>query len=127
MTTTRVPLAPRILREEWAVLAEHPAPTGRFDADRVADLPEAARRRLRHAIEPGTPLWRGVELTMTGHIKLGTWRPFTAREVLAPPHGFIWAATARVAGLPVTGFDRFSAGSGQMRWRLLGGIPLMSR
>jgi hypothetical protein len=46
--------------------------------------------------------------------------------VLAPPHGFIWAATARVAGLPVTGFDRYGAGTGQMRWRLLGLVPVVT-
>jgi hypothetical protein len=55
---------------------------------------------------------------MRGHIRLGGWRPFTAQQVLAPS-GFVWAATARVAGLPVTGFDRYSSGTGQMRWRLL--------
>lgn len=63
---------------------------------------------------------------MHGEIKLGAWRPFTARQVLTPPRGFIWAASARVAGLPVSGFDRYSSGSGQMRWRLLGLIPVMS-
>jgi hypothetical protein len=69
--------------------------------------------------------WSSVQLTMRGHIRLGSWRPFTA------PTGpgalrFIWAATARVAGLPVTGFDRYSFGTGQMRWRLLGLVPVMT-
>jgi hypothetical protein len=31
---------------------------------------------------------------MHGQIKLGRWRPFTARQVLTPPDGYIWAATA---------------------------------
>jgi hypothetical protein len=92
----------------------------------VTGLPEPARRWLLHAIAPGTPLWPSVELSMRGEIKLGAWRPFTARQVLAPPHGFIWAATARVSGLPVTGFDRLSSGSGQMRWRLGGLVPVLS-
>jgi hypothetical protein len=70
--------------------------------------------------------WSSVQLTMRGHIRLGSsWRPFTAQQVLAPS-GFIWAATARVAGLPVTGFDRYSFGTGQMRWRLLGLVPVMT-
>ncbi len=35
-------------------------------------------------------------------------------------------ATARLFGLPVIGFDRYTRGSGQMRWRLAGAIPVMS-
>ena len=63
---------------------------------------------------------------MHGHIRLGSWRPFTATQVLAPPDGFIWAATARVLGLPISGYDRFSSGTGQMRWRLLGLVPVLT-
>jgi hypothetical protein len=67
-----------------------------------------------------------VQLFMRGQIRLGQWRPFTARQVLAPPAGYIWAATARLAGLPVTGYDRLSSGTGEMRWRLLRLIPVMT-
>jgi hypothetical protein len=97
-----------------------------FRPDLVTGLPEPARRWLTHAIRPATPLARSVELQMHGHIRLGTWRSFTATQVLAPPDGFIWAATARVLGLPVSGYDRFSSGTGQMRWRLLGLIPVLT-
>lgn len=116
--------ATRGVRAEWARLADQPAPSGRFTRDAVADLPEPARRWLLHAIAPGTPLSPVVELTMRGQIRIGRWRPFTARQVLAPPHGFVWAATARFAGLPVTGFDRYGGGTGQLRWRLLGLVPV---
>ncbi|HEX8489085.1 MAG TPA: DUF6544 family protein [Propionibacteriaceae bacterium] len=92
----------------------------------VAHLPEPAQRWLTHAIAPGTPLATSVELRMSGQIRLGAWRPFTARQVLAPPDGFVWAATARVAGLPVSGFDRLSSGAAEMRWRLLGLIPVLT-
>src|SRR3712207_9074453 len=84
----------------------------------VAGLPEPARRWLTHALAPGTPLWPSVVLTMRGEIRLGAWRPFTATQVLRPPHGFVWAATARVAGLPVVGYDRYGSGSGEVNWRL---------
>jgi hypothetical protein len=97
-----------------------------FDPVMIAGLPEPARRWLSHAIEPGAPLWRRAELTMHGQIKLGRWRPFTARQVLDPPGGYLWAATARLAGLPVTGYDRLSSGAGQMRWRLLRLIPVLT-
>jgi hypothetical protein len=120
------PAAARSLRAEWARLAGGERHAGTFAPDSVDDLPEPARRWLTHAIAPGTPLWTSAQLRMRGTIKLGAWRPFTARQVLSPPHGFIWAATARIAGLPVTGFDRYSSGTGQMRWRLLGLLPVMT-
>ena len=34
-------------------------------------------------------------------------------------------ATARLLGLPVVGFDRYTRGSGQMRWRLRNLLPVM--
>jgi hypothetical protein len=104
-----VPRAARSLRVEWARLAE---PPGRgqpgFDPSTVADLPEPARRWLVHAITPGTPLWRSVTLTMRGKIRIGAWRSFTATQVIAPSEGYVWAATARIFALPVTGFDRLT-------------------
>lgn len=115
------------MRAEWARLAavrdELP---DIFAPEELAGMPEPARRWLRHAIAPGTALARSVTLTMRGQIRIGAWRPFTARQVLTPPEGFVWTATARVAGLPVTGFDRWSADTGEMRWRLLGLVPVMS-
>jgi hypothetical protein len=124
--TLAVPKQAGAVRQEWLRLAAAAAATEKFDPTMTAELPAAVQRWLSHAILPGTPLWRSVELTMHGQIKLGRWRPFTARQVLAPPDGYIWAATARLAGLPVTGYDRLSSGTGQMRWRLLGMIPMMT-
>jgi hypothetical protein len=97
-----------------------------FDPVAIAGLPEPARRWLGHAIAPGTPLWSSVELTMHGQIKLGRWRPFTARQLLTPPDGYIWAARTRLAGLPVTGYDRLGPGGGEMRWRLMRLIPVLN-
>ncbi len=112
----------------------HPtAPTGprrdggqRFTAALVAHLPEPARRWLRHAIPVGTPLWGSVELEMRGRIRLGSWRSFTASEVINPPNSFTWGARTRLFGLPVRGYDRYQHGSGETRWRLAGALPVMS-
>lgn len=123
---SRVPRQARPVRGEWQLLAAATPEPAAFGPAVTAGLPEPARRWLAHAIPPGTPLWRTAELVMRGTIKLGGWRPFTARQVLAPPEGYIWAATARLMGLPVTGYDRLSSGSGQMRWRLLGVIPVLA-
>ncbi|WP_019136155.1 DUF6544 family protein [Cellulomonas massiliensis] len=112
--------------QAWQELSASGAPSGTFTPELVADLPAAARRWLRYSIAPGTPLHRSAVVTMEGEIRLGAWRPFRARQVLAPPDGFVWRATARVAGLPVTGFDRRSGGTGEMRWRLAGLVPVMT-
>jgi len=125
MIATQVPRAARSRRRDWVRLATGTA-ADPFTAERTVGLPEPARRWLTHAIAPGTPLWSSVELTMHGEIRLGTWRPFHARQILAPPAGFIWAASARIAGLPVVGFDRYSNTSGEMRWRLLGLAPVLT-
>ncbi|HEV7211397.1 MAG TPA: DUF6544 family protein [Blastococcus sp.] len=112
---------------DWVALGR-PAPAGpafRATAD-VGGLPEPVRRWLQHAIADGTPAVRGAELTMHGEIRLGRWAPFTAVQRLSVADGFVWAATARPLGLPVLGFDRWTRGTGEMRWRLLDTVPVMS-
>jgi hypothetical protein len=120
LTTFAWPDAARTVRDDWDTLS---APGPAFTP--TDDLPDAARRWVRHAIAPGTPLHRAATITMHGSIRLGRWRPFTARQVLAPGRGFIWAAKSRLAGLPISGFDRYSNGAGEMRWRLAGRVPLI--
>jgi len=126
MDDVPVPRAARAVRCDREQLASASGSPEPFDESMLADLPEPARRWLRHAIAPGAPLWQSVVLTMSGEIRLGSWRSFTAHQVLAPPHGFVWAATTRIFGLPVRGFDRYSSGSGQMNWRLGGLTPVMT-
>jgi hypothetical protein len=103
------------IQQEWLRLATGTADPPGFALAMIADLPEPAQRWLSHAITPGTPLWQTAELTMHGQIRLGQWRPFMAHQIIAMPRGYIWAATARVAGLPVTGFDRLSSGTAVAR------------
>lgn len=120
------PAAAADVRGDWDRLSTPTADPTPFTPGMAGGMPEPARRWLIHAIAPGTSLWRSVEFRMSGQIRLGAWQPFTATHILAPPEGFIWAATARVLGLPVAGYDRLSSGTGQMRWRLLGIVPVMS-
>jgi hypothetical protein len=84
------------------------------------------RRWLRHSITAGTPLAQAALLAMTGEIRLGRWRAFRATQLLAPGRGYVWAASTRFAGLPVTGLDRYSNGCGEMRWRMAGVLPFAS-
>ncbi len=102
-------------------------PTGkRFDPGTLANLPEPAGRYLRHAIAPGTGLATAVRLRMHGTIRLRGWMPFTAVQVINRNRGTIWSASVRMGGLPVRGYDRLVDGIGEMRWRMLGIIPVMS-
>lgn len=62
---------------------------------------------------------------MHGSIRLGDWRTFQAAQRLTPSDGFVWSANANLFGMPVVGFDRYTRGSGQMRWLLLNLFPVM--
>jgi hypothetical protein len=98
-----------------------------FDSTSIASLPEPARRYVEHAIAPGTPLASAVRLRMRGEIKLGRWLPFNAEQVIHADRGFIWTATVRLLGVPIFGgFDRLLDGAGEMRWKLLGIVPVMT-
>jgi Family of unknown function (DUF6544) len=92
----------------------------------LCGLPEGAQRYLEHAIAPGTRLARAVRLRMHGEIRLKSWFPFTAEQVLSAQRGIIWMATVRMYGLPIRGFDRVIDGAGTMRWKLLGIVPFVS-
>jgi hypothetical protein len=110
---------------DWAAPAAPTLAQPTFEPESLHDLPEPVRRWLIHVLRPGSPLQTTVELRMHGEIRLGPWRSFTARQRISAAHGFVWAATARLFGLPVIGFDRYTRGSEQMRW-LLNAIPVMA-
>lgn len=115
----------RAARSEWDGLAEPTLTPTTLQPSDTAELPDPVQRWLGRAVDPGTPLRSRVELRMRGQIRLRGWRRFTAVQRLGPG-GFVWCARLRLAGLPVVGFDRYTCGCGQMRWRLLGAVPLVS-
>jgi hypothetical protein len=115
----------RSLHEDWERLAVATTTPAGFDPVMLTDLPEPVRRWLTHAIAPGTPLRRVAVLHQHGQIKIGRWQRYDADWILAPPHGFIWAATTRLGPLSIRGFDRYTNGTGEMRWRLFGRIPFI--
>ena len=53
-------------------------------------------------------------------------KPFDAEQVISRTRGMIWAARTQLFGIPVSGFDRLVDGAGQMRWKVLGAIPVMT-
>jgi hypothetical protein len=113
------------VRADWTSLGSSTATPSVFDPSACVDLPEPVRRWLGQAIERGTSLATAAEVRMHGEIRLGKWRSFTAVQRMTPTGGFIWAATARMLGMPIVGFDRYTRGSGQIRWRLLDAVPVV--
>ena len=119
--------ARRKLRKRRASLRTERTLGDSFDSDSIADLPPAARRYLRHAIEPDTPLARRVELTMDGQLHLGDrWLSFDAEETLAARRGFVWRPRVRFGvGLWFSGADFHVDGTGGQRFALAGLVPIV--
>jgi hypothetical protein len=112
---------------DWAALSDATDRFRVFDPGLVEDLPEPVQRWLLHAITPGSALLTGLDVECTGHLRLGrSWRAFCSRQRSTLAQGFVWSARTRMAGLPVTGFDRFTRGEAEMRWRLLHRLRLVA-
>jgi Family of unknown function (DUF6544) len=113
----------------WQAL-EAPSLHQVFTDDMVSDLPAPARRYLLHAIRTGTPLASSVSLEMRGTIRLKPeqeWAPMKARQILAPPKGFVWQAEVGDGLMRFSGGDHYANGSGRVRFWLLGFIPLVKQ
>ncbi|MEV5570144.1 DUF6544 family protein [Spirillospora sp. NPDC052269] len=124
---TRRPRLTEDVQHDWERLALPSGPVGTFTPELADRLPVAARRWLLHAIAPGTPLLTTALLETHGRIRVnGRWWPYDAEQVLRPFQGFVWAATTRRGGLPVTGFDEYRNGQGRTHWRILGRLPMIS-
>jgi len=120
----------REAREAWSALAakERPSPAP-FAPEMVAGLPDPARRYFIYAIAPGTPLRMVAEIDMIGEIGLGdrdapNYQPMTAREILAPPHGFVWAPRIGSGLSRVTGSDACIGNQAWTRFWLFGSVPV---
>ncbi len=116
---------PDAAKRSWAELGSSISTGEPFEPGMVDLLPAPVARWLRHAIAPGTPLREGVQVSMHGNIKIGKWMPFTADQIVAST-GYLWAAEAGRFPIMVRGFDRYSATTAQMSWRLFGLIPVVS-
>jgi hypothetical protein len=112
---------------EWSALGEPTDGFRVFDPALLHDLPKPVQRWMRHVVAPGAALLTGVETEWTGHLRMGrSWRRFCSRQRATLGGGYVWAARTRLAGLPVTGFDRYTHDEGEMRWRLLRHLRLVA-
>lgn len=114
----------------WRQIAEGRRAGGVYDPAMVADLPVVARRYFGHAIAPGTPLALRAVVAMEGEFLLGTGPgvrslPMVAREVIAPPHGFVWMPRIGRFPLILRGADGYFRGAAWVRFWLAGLFPLV--
>ena len=103
--------------EMGRLIATQPTDPPRFTAAMVADLPEPARRFFTFAIAEGTLLHTVARLEMEGQFGMGNkasprYLPMRATQVLAAPHGFVWAMSGgngavRMAGSDSAAWTRF--------------------
>lgn len=112
------------LDDLWALAAS--PPTSRNPADSAPPQSELHRAYFGHAIRSGTAMASRVRLEMKGAIKIKDWIPFTATQVVDATQGFVWKARAHRGPFLISGFDRYTDGIGEMRWKLLGLIPVMN-
>lgn len=96
--------------QETRLIATQPANPPRFTPAMVADLPAPARRFFTFAIAAGTPLYTVARLEMQGQFGMGDkaapgYMPMRARQVLAAPHGFVWAMACRSGARAMSGSD----------------------
>jgi hypothetical protein len=97
-----------------------------FDPVDVEQLPEPARRYLRHSIADGAPPARSVELDLTGRIRLGRWWHYDARQRLNAFDGYRWEETASVAGFSIRGCDLLDNGVADVHHVAFGHVPVVS-
>lgn len=118
--------AARVAEDDLTTVA---VPARVFSETDLDGLPNAAQRYLRHAIAPGTPLVSSCVLTMEGSLAPSPGAApvsLTAIETLAPRHGFVWTARARMKGVPVLVRDTYHANRGTLGVTALGIVPLSS-
>jgi hypothetical protein len=96
----------------------------------VAGQPEVVRRYFLHAIAPGTPIRSVVELQMKGKFLLGDRKSnqeyqMVARQMLAPPHQFVWIPDLRSGPLHIVGSDALFSGEAWTRFWINSVVPVV--
>lgn len=113
----------------WRLLDQAERGDEPFTEERVAGLPDPARRYFLHAIQPGTRLASRLHWRYAGHMKPGPklpWMALRAEQILVKERGFVWRAWARTGPLVVTASDHYLDGAGRMRLALYGLVPVVT-
>lgn len=114
-------------RRTWReLIARAGPPQAVFDTTMIEGLPEPAQRYFLYTIKAGTPLAMAAELDMCGELCFGTshqpkCKPMKARQVLAPPHGLVWALESG----SINGSDGATPSTSWTRFWLFNVIPVV--
>lgn len=101
-----------------------------FELSLSEGLPEPAQRYFNFMIAPGAQLSATTEITMGGALALGTkdkpnYQPMQARQILSPPHGFVWNLEAGRWPVRIAGSDGIEGGNSWVRFWLMGIVPVV--
>ena len=108
-------------------------PVAAVPAGEMRALPEPVARYFARVLTPGQPPIRAARVEQEGEFRAGgadaAWSPFTAvQHFAASPPGFVWNARIRMAPLlSVRVRDGYVGGTGEMRARLAGLLPVVDR
>ncbi len=116
----------RIDTQVWGHLRNFAENEGVYDPVMVKDLPEPARRYFNYTITEGAPLVRVVEIDMHGQLGLGdkaepNYIAMKARQILAPPHGLVWALQSG----SISGSDGATPKNSWTRFWLFNVVPVV--
>jgi hypothetical protein len=119
----------RVAERTWNLLSSTSKEPRSFSEQMVADLPEPARRYFQFSIAEGTPLYKVVELDMTGQLSLGSkdqpnYMPMRATQILAPALGFVWRPRFGAGPMRISGSDSYHEGYGWTRFWLWSLFPV---
>ncbi len=118
----------RTVQQMWQALQMPPLPE-QFSEQHIQDLPEPVQRYFRHAIAPGTPLARAIELKMHGQFRIqadAPWMAMQAQQIVAPWQGLVWQASVKNGLIRFSGADICDVlrQSGRIQFALWGLIPV---
>lgn len=117
----------RAERAVWNELLRLSGPgDARFQLPSITSLPEPAQRYFRYTIAPGAPLVSVAVIDMEGELGLGTreapaYRSMSARQILAPPQGFLW----RLRTGALSGSDALTPDVSWTRFWMFNFIPVV--
>jgi hypothetical protein len=101
-----------------------------FSPASLQGLPDPATRYLRHALAPGAPLARSVDIHMTGMLRArdDDWVPFEAHGRICAEQGFLWQSRIAVMRrLSVSGVEWLLGDDAGLQYVLAGWWPVLER
>lgn len=99
-------------RKIWQSIEDRAKSGGKFSPGMIDALPDVARRYFLYTIQNDAVLYDTAIITMGGELSIGTkekpnYAPMKAKQILALPHGMIWAVTMGKGVFQISGSDGY--------------------